>query len=538
MGVESSVVAPDGTLVQQRDRGGRMVPGDLEVGDPAQALDAGQQALLDGQLDSRKAAEGAVAAGGSGDPARRDRETSLSPEMRKIEVESAAFTIIKAEAVRAYRQGLKEDIANPTEMALGRLGRYLSSPTVNTPHTGEPLLITTVKGEYRGGVLESNHPLPRLKQSDEPGQWVTSYDRRATDEDTEPSAIGTGVVQLDTFTGKTPDGVYHFLGTTANGAHSSEIVLSENDFVKAFMLAQTTELQKGLGSDAKPPSEKSGLRKQSVRGMIGQVVGACEEFATNFDESTSDGFDLVGGIDEKAVKEALKEGNASISREAGLSLAQSMIEYNRKNLNGLSEQQIASIEKTLLNTQAEIEAGIQPSAEQLYKILALVGEPGLRSQLSDVSRDIQVIESRLNDKNLPEQEKLALEVELKKKKGEVKSIQNVLNKKKDNEVFRLLEEAQNGKMDPDLVGLLNGKIAEVTDPKGFFEIATEDLEDPNSLGSIIARHFAIKHGIDDVKMKAWLTKFFQEHGSDIAMMGIFALFQMMSGIIGDAARKA
>ncbi len=537
MVVETSAPQP-GVTESQQDSGDKRVPTDLGIANPPGDLELGQQQLADGKFDAQKVAEQAVAAGGSRDPALTKNEQAQDQEIRRNEVESAAFTIVKAEAVQAYRRGLKGDLENPAERALGRLGKFLASSTVRIPHTGEPLLKTEVDGKYEGGVLEKNHPLPRLKESSEPGQWTTAYDQRATDDDIEPSAIGSGVVQLDTFTGKTADGAYHFLGTDAtNRANGKEIVLSENDFVKAFMLAQTAELTRGLDPDEVQPSASSGLRKQAVRGVITTMVGTCGEFVDHYDADDEEGLDLVGDVNESSVKEALKEGNVTISKEAGLTLAQSMIDYNKKNLAGLPAEQVATIASALEKAQAEINAGIQPSAEQLYQILVLVGEPGLRSQLDATEETIATLKQRLLQ-SLPEAERDRLSKDLNRTIQERESLKRVLINNKNNEVFHLLEDAQNGKMDPELVGLLNDKIAGITDPKGFFEIKPEDLDDKNSLASIIVKHFAIKKGIDTEHMEAWLSKFLREHGSDIAMMGIFALFQMMTTMIGDAARGA
>lgn len=91
------------------------------------------------------------------------------------------------------------------------------------------------------------------------------------------------------------------------------------------------------------------------------------------------------------------------------------------------------------------------------------------------------------------------------------------------------------------MALLNGKLGSVDDPKAFFSLSVDDLANKSSLASILLRHFGESRGLTEEQIQekvVWLQKFLQEHGSDIAMMAIFALFQMTTGIIGDAARGA
>lgn len=517
--------------------GVQSAPADLGGGNDPTAIDQNQQSPTDGSLDPQKVTE--VGAGGSRDQVLSASEQTQTPEIqRRNEVESAAFTLIKAEAVQSYRRASKADIKNPAEDALNRLGKFLCANTIPRPVArGESLLRETDEEGQIHGTFEKNNPLPRLKQTADTDQWITAYDDRADASDEAQTDIGPGVVQLERFIGKTAGNLYHFRGSDAQGPYAGNIVLTENALVKAVMVAQTNELRNGLSQDAPEPSAESGLRKPAVRKMIATMVGTCGEFVDHYDADDEEGLDLVGDVDESSVKEALKEGNVTISKEAGLTLAQSMIDYNQKNLAGLPAEQVATIASALEKAQAEINAGIQPSAEQLYQILVLVGEPGLRSQLDATEETIATIKQRLLQ-SLPEAERDRLSKDLNRSIQERESLKRVLINNKNNEVFHLLEDAQNGKMDPDLVGLLNDKIAGITDPKGFFELKPEDLDDKNSLASIIVKHFAIKHGVDDTKMEAWLSKFFREHGSDIAMMGIFALFQMMTQMIGDAAKNA
>ena len=94
-----------------------------------------------------------------------------------------------------------------------------------------------------------------------------------------------------------------------------------------------------------------------------------------------------------------------------------------------------------------------------------------------------------------------------------------------------------GEVNPEDAAWLNDQLIEVRDPWSI-------LGDHNPLDEkcLAGKAFAhLKRGLDDdqvAKVEAWLTKFFKDHGSDIAMMGIFALFQMMTTMIGDAARGA
>ncbi|MBP6993619.1 hypothetical protein KBB12_00045 [Candidatus Woesebacteria bacterium] len=424
--------------------------------------------------------------------------------------------------------------ANSAETAFGVLGEAMSAEIFNSLdeiNVADPTVdFTATDDEHRR--FAPNEPRPRFRVVN--GRAIPSYDVRAGGVSSEqPSAIKKGEYEIHTVHARlrTAEGTIQYCCILQDSdGNKGPHIIDEQTFVDSYILAQHSQIQSGLD---KPATVNPRLVEQGVKAVLRPMTIAYAEHANTSDPNHV--LEPAKGVD-----------STLLDSEAGDKLRPS-----RDQVKGLAVRMKTFVDADTARTGDSatiqkyidaMEGGEDPSTEAILEIIKVAGRPKLQERLTDIDKDIAQIESALRAPTItPDREKelTADKDQLQKEKLLVKNI--LAGKKQGNTVFELLQDVQDGRGSADLAKLLGDKLENITDPAAFFELKADDLKDKNSLASIILKHFGESRGLTDEQMKekvAWLSKFFKDHGSDIAMMGIFALFQMMTTMIGDAAKGA
>lgn len=322
--------------------------------------------------------------------------------------------------------------------------------------------------------------------------------------------------------------------TDSQGQERRDIAVrvEEEVFIESYLLAQHNSIQANLD---KPTGVNGRLAQDGVKDVLTTITQNAAAYAPD-SKKTSAHPQLAQGADAAVLT---KEGGDSLrpSTDIVKGLAERMKEYVDADTTRAGTTDAANIEKYI----KAIDAGERPGPEAIVAILKIAGEPKLKERQSKIDEDIAQIEAQKRTEKDPKklQELEADLIQFQKEKTVIRSILN--GTRKGNTVLELFQDLEDGKGSPDLAKLISDKLKNISDPMQFFEMKASDLDQEGSLASILAKHFAESRGMSEAELQykiSWLKDFFERHGQDIALMGIFALFQMMSGIVGDAVRKA
>lgn len=425
--------------------------------------------------------------------------------------------------------------SNAAERGFGILGEAMQAPkfgNVEDIDVAEPTL-DFVAQDREHKRFDTTDARPRFKVVN--GDAVPTYDKRLGGLSSEtPSNIQKDEYEIQAVTARVQgaDGTtWYCCVAETTGNQKTQVMIDEQTFIDSYILAQHTQIQRGITEAAtvNPRLAEAGIQEVVRTITTNYADHALSPDPSNHTLEPAKGVDIAK-LETEADKKLRPTGDQIKS------LATRMKKYVDADTTRTADS--AAIEKYI----TAIKAGEHPGPEAILQILKIAGEPKLNDRVTKIEEEIQKIDGALKVPNLTPERERELKMEKDQLKKERLLVKNILSGTgANNTVFELFRDMQDGKVSTELVELLEGKLDSITDPMAFFELKADDLEDKNSLASIIFKHFANSRGLTDGEMAekvAWLSKFFKEHGSDIAMMGIFALFQMMSTMIGDAVKGA
>lgn len=464
-----------------------------------------------------------------------DKERGMTMETEHDKARRLLVSLaVDTQAKRKHATQEQIDSANLGEHAFAILGEALGAEmfdSVDSIDVAEPA-VHFHSDESRLSKLSANEPKPRFKvQTD--GSVKPIYDLRA-------GAVGTSLTPTPLTQGeyeihavhartKSPDGttMYCCVALTENNARQL-IQVDEKTFVDSFILAQHTQIQSSIDQ---PATVNPRLAEVGVKDVLRPITVSYAEHATATDPKHK--LEPAKIVDHIAL-EAEAGDKLRPSRVQIKSLAERMKVFVDQDTSRTGDS--AAIQKYI----DAMEAGQDPSADAVLEIIKVAGRPKLNERVTKINEEIDKVNNSLRTTGLTPTRKEELEADKDQLLKERTLVQNILaGAREGNTVYDLLHDIESGRGSPELASLLKDKFGSIVDPTSFFEMGNDDLANPNSLASIILKHFGESRGLTDEQMQekvAWLSKFLSEHGSDIAMMGIFALFQMMTGIVSDAVK--
>ncbi|HNQ31430.1 MAG TPA: hypothetical protein PKG71_02350 [Candidatus Woesebacteria bacterium] len=425
-----------------------------------------------------------------------------SPEQRR----QALYAIIKSLGKDAFRND-----RGPESVPLSVIGLLCEDGVLEEPSVGIHL-----KDDPESPWFGPNHPLPRVRALAD-GSYALAYDKRSERMPNTPSGLPPGVIELKTFRGKTqgPKGpndlpLVHFSGTDSAGNPVLDIALPMQQATELLVLTQYADLKASSNENTNP--------------ALKEAVNACERYVSSITPTKpygNENLDITDGIADKVLREALEV--TAVSAVTADTFAQNMLDYIRSDQWGGSPKEMEKFEQDISAIRQALESGLQPTGAQLQEVLRMAALPGLQRKAGDL--ELRIAEQRKAGKDTTELE------------NSLKSLRSFQSGETDSLYRRYLDAVVAGDVDMADAQWFTNQMLEAKDPWAFLK--EHDWQDDKCLAGKAFKH--IMGGLNPeqtARAQAWLTKFLQEHGQDIALMGIFALFQMMSGIIGDAARKA
>lgn len=484
----------------------------------------------------------------SADSGSKPDQSVVSPPKEMVPVEQlkpevltgAALSMVQSESVRAYKtwqekeKAKKPQASNTAERSLVLLGRMLDAPQ-NDP--SKPVSVDLTR------CFAKNEGLPRLRASKErPGGHTISFDHRPVASDENPTTLADDEIELTSFNGRSEQGL-HFIGRNAKG-EPQHVYLTEQELTQLYLVTQSIALSQGLQEITTKPdgiSSDSALGKEDSRAVMATLLSNSSDFITTRREeiaknpNTDPPLEIGLGLDPKKVESAV--ARVAVSRNAGVSLAENMRTYVGADKR-LSEDTRRKTDAQLEEIMGRMKDGLQPTADELFSLLVLSGEPSIQEGIQKIDRKIESLEALAHSKpeGSPAQKQLLGQIdELRQAR---KSMREVLEGGKTSQMYRFLEDVQAGKASPEIVDKLSKKLSGLRDPGRFFEVNPEDLNDENSITFMITEHFMNKANVKLTKeQRSSLLTFLSEHKSDLALMGIYFLLQTLSTTVNKALQE-
>lgn len=458
------------------------------------------------------------------------------------EREIAIMTVIRSAAVNVHRQHeslLKEDkpgLKNPAELVFARLGYLL---TIQERSLTDPPVLQDDSKNKPGIYWPKNSPMPRVLPD---GRIIA--DRRAGASDTVSQSMVAGERQIYQLRGKERDtktghNSYTFTTLDSSGKpDGSAVTWDENTVIKAFLVANTQILAEGLQvADGSPTAIAPGsiLHKPEVRQIVDKVIGNCQEFyryEMNTVRKRSDlQVDIAKNVDVSAIERGIEP--VSLSKASAAKLGSNMAAYmegHKQDYGDRYDRDSAQVQEIT----SRVQQGFAPTAEDVYTLLRTVGRPGLERRLSQVSAEISQLESTRRASNSSEAVQKSTADDLLALRTEEKYLKELLHNaegSKNNHLFVMLKDIEEGRANPDLVQRLNGLLGDTLDPDGIFRLSKMDKKDKDSLIHLLVDHFGEKLGDDKDKAKAWILEFISKYKGEIGLMFIYALINISADAV-------
>ncbi len=378
-------------------------------------------------------------------------------------------------------------------------------------------------------------PKPRVMVQQ--GVQRAVYDRRV--DPSKASNLTKGVYELQAVYAKVrkEDGSVEYYCAAdyvddKNKVQREFISISEGVFIDSYMLAQHAVIQRGLADEkAGTHGLTTRLAEDNVRGLLNQVTVNSAAYATD-SLSASKPVELEHGL-EPAILSKEADGVLRLTAEEFTGWVSKLKNQLTGDENKLTRSRLDTYIQAATTGKDTI------SSESVFDVLVIAGQDEMRKQIGLLNTKISTLETQLTtEKDDKKREDIAKEIKIKKNE---KRLLEKLSKgqRRENPVYDLFRDIDEGRCDSKIAKKVMDSILSSERSMEFFRIQQDDMEDPNSLIRIITDHYLAKAGYDDdEKRTAWIKDFLSKHGQEIVLMGVYTFIQLISGIIGDAARKA
>lgn len=460
-------------------------------------------------------------------------EVRRPPDAR--EMMDANTIIIRSLAIQENKR--KPPATNEAQQSLAYLGSILVQPK------GKDLEAQLRSKGGTSGGFKDTEGLPRvleIKKPDGSTQLVSSYDKRVSDVDTEPTTKVKGEYDLSTFTGRGEDGLLGFICEGEIDDDKRNFQFNERDFIKLYLVAQKDQIAKGLDNaqdGSSPFAKPTALTDPNVLLVLSTQIGNADTFVQQMDQlRTKDpaaDVDLVEGITPEQMSAALEK--TGISAKSVRTFAEQMklrVTSDRWEGSAADKQRYADdIDKIIL----DLDNGLLPTALQIQKLLTIGGRPHIDAKVTGIQQNIQSLQAQLQT-NRNEDDRRRIEKEKTYLESQIKNITEFQSGGSGSLYRRYLDAAVNGEVDQADRDWLQRQLSESSDPitiLGQFE-----LDDSTYLAGKAYEHLIKDMPEDPSERLAWLSEFLSQHGGDIAMMLIYTFVQFSSEVLKDAAHKA
>ncbi len=481
----------------------------------AQALDAAQQVPAQGVPEAVKA------------------EIPRTPDTR--EMMDANTVIVRSLALQESMR--KPPATNEAQQSLAYLGSILAQPK------GKDLQAHIRQVGGKGGFKDTEG-LPRvleIKQKDGSTKLVTSFDKRASDTDTDPTTKVQGEYDLSTFTGRGEDGLLGFICQGEDDEDKRNFQFHDSEFIQMYLVAQKDQIRKGI-IDAKtgssPFTQPSTLDNPHVLKVLGIQVGNADEYVAKAkkppDPDKATDVDLVKGITPEQMVTALER--TGVDPVSVRKFATGVRHYITTDSWGGNPAERDKLFKEIDDITTRLDQGLVPSSQDISRLIIIGSNPHLEKQKAALQLRIDGVQSKL-DSAQTDAARSKLQADLDLVKKSFAGIEAFQAGDPTAEYNVYIQALADGVVNSEDTNWFTNKLKAVTNPWAILK--DHDPTDPDCLAGKAFLHLTKGLNAEDQeKIKFWLSNFLKEHGSDIAMMGIFALFQMITGVVSDGIRKA
>ncbi len=465
------------------------------------------------------------------DPEAKRMEHKRTPDMQ--EMMDANTVIIRSLALQEHRR--KPPAINEAQMSLAYLGSILAQPK------GKNLQAQLRQTDGKGGFSETEG-LPRVQEvitGSGGTKPVTSFDRRASDADVEPTKKKRGEYDLRTFTGRGQDGLLGFFCQGEDDDDKRNFQFADRDFIQIYLVTQKRTIAKGLAdaaSGAVPFAKPSALTDPHVLAVLSTQIGNADQFVGNMEKLRSSDpsadVDLMKGITPEQLKAALEK--------TGISVASVLAFAEKMKACVLSDRWEGSADDKKANGEAidkiirDLESGLQPTAGQIQDLLRIGARSELNRKQGTLQAAIDKIDSQLAGR-MSEEEQQKLKNQKAHLENQRKNIRDFHSGGRDSLYRRYLDAAVNGEVDQADRDWLQQTLAEASEPTAV--LGDFDLENTEYLPGKARKHFLKEMPKDPKEKAAWLSKFLTEHGGDIAMMLLYTFIQMAADVVKTSVDK-
>jgi hypothetical protein len=461
-------------------------------------------------------------------------EIPRTPDTR--EMMDANTVIIRSLALQESKR--QPPATNEAQKSLAYLGSILAQPK------GKDLQAHLRRADGKPGGFRDTEGLPRVMEITKPDgktQLVSAYDRRASDMDTEPTTKAKGEYDLSTFTGRGEDGQLGFICQGEEDDDIRNFQFHDGEFIQVYLVAQKDQIAKGL-EDAEngttPFTRPSPLDNPDVLRVLAIQIGNADVFVGKMAQlrakDPAADVDLAKGITPEQMVTALEK--TGVDPVSVRKFADGVKHYISTDSWGGNPAERDRLNKEIDEIAMRLDQGLVPTSKDISRLIIIGSNPHLEKQKATLQTRIDNIQGKIGSANT-ESIRGQLQADLDVAKKSLAGIEAFQAGDPTAEYNVYIQALTDGEVDTEDTAWFTNKLKAVTNPWAILK--DHDISDPDCLAGKAFAH--LTHEMNDEqkeRIKAWLSKFLQEHGSDIAMMGIFALFQMMTGIIGDAVQKA
>lgn len=378
--------------------------------------------------------------------------------------------------------------------------------------------------------FSSHEPKPRILSSG--GSQKAVYDnRQGGTGDTNPTPLGQSVFELQAVYAKVrgDDGRVQYVCSAQYNDETGKLqttlplLVREDVFIQSYILAQHSIIQNGLKEDG---ALLSGISANSgIKDVVATVTRNAANYAPHSQDATST-IDLSRDITDETLAGA----------SAGLMLKkddlQALVTRLKANRHLDNNVDLPAIEQFI----QDLDEGQDVPAQSALEVLLSAGRPGMIARIEEIDLSLKQLESNLSSAKPADKPNIQKEIDKLKEERRLTRVV-VRRQKEDNPLYGLIMDLDEGRADPETAKAIFGKIKNIGDPKEFFELKAEDLQDENSLLSHIAKHYLKRKGMTDEEQKSWISNFFKLHAGDIGLMLIYVLIQTASGVVQTAAKQ-
>lgn len=468
------------------------------------------------------------------DPARTLYEHK-GPPVESSEIKRATFTVVKSEALRAYRQFPPDaPPPNKAEHVFWAMGKILSAPKED-PDSFSPTPREQIKfvGQDTASLLAQSDPLPRYIFDPFGNPKQPGVDQRNPTRTNAPSKARKGECTLESFRGRGVDGLLYFDQATAE---PHRFALTEDQFMESFLLASAKDLAEGLQNMEKEGhvlTASSILRKnKDAMALVATISGNASTYVEAYDPKNTIAPDLLSGVEVDTVEGALE--STSTSRKSFLSLVQHM----RDRINSNENLSPHARDTKLAKIDEMVEAlgnGLQPTPEQIMTVLVTTGSERLDAQYQESQAKIKALDADLTkhpDTFSPDYKKLVARKTMLEHAS--RALNSVSTGVSGTAYHRFIEDVVNGEVDPEIVSGFNKRLGEVNDPSGMF--GEHNPEEDGTLASFAKQYLAQKNGEDWEQEYGAILSFLREHSGDLVLMFFMVAMEATKTILVDTIK--